>query len=121
MRLDLKRYNRVQIDRKKEDKMIKHIVMWKVKEHEVHGSKEEVMKRIKVQLEDLKGEIEGLEEIEVGINYNPAETAYDLALYSTFVSKEALEGYQIHPKHVEVANNLVRQVATSRVVVDYEL
>lgn len=101
--------------------MIKHIVMWKVKEHEVHGSKDEVMKKIKSGLEGLKGEIEGLEEIEVGINYNTSEMAYDVVLYSTFVSKEALDYYQGHPKHVEIANSLVRQVAISRVVVDYEI
>lgn len=101
--------------------MVKHIVMWKVQGHEVHGNKEEVMKKIKVELEGLRGEIEGLEEIEVGINENASESAYDVVLYSTFVSKEALEGYQAHPKHVEVANSLVRQVATSRAVVDYEI
>ena len=101
--------------------MIKHIVMWKVKEHEVHGSKEEVMRKIKAELEDLKGEIEGLQEIEVGINYNTCETAYDVVLYSTFVSREALDFYQGHPKHLKVASGLVRQVAIRRVVVDYEL
>lgn len=101
--------------------MIKHIVMWKVKEHEVHGSKEEVMHKIKAGLEGLKGEIEGLQEIEVGINFNSAETAYDVVLYSIFSSKEALAFYQGHPKHLEVANSLVRQVSISRVVVDYEI
>lgn len=101
--------------------MIKHIVMWKVKEHEVHGTKEEVMRKIKLELEALKGCIEGLEEIEVGINFNPSDAAYDVVLNSVLVSKEALEAYQKHPKHMQVANELVRQVATSRVVVDYEI
>lgn len=101
--------------------MVKHIVMWKVIEHPVHGTKEEVMAKVKEGLEALKGQIEGLIEIEVGINFNPAEAAYDVALYSTFESKEALSFYQGHPKHLEVANTLVRQVATSRVVVDYEI
>ena len=100
--------------------MVKHIVMWKVAEHPVQGSKEEVMAKIKAGLEGLKGQIEGLVEIEVGMNFNPAETAYDVVLYSVLESKEALAFYQAHPKHLEVANNLVRQVATSRVVVDYE-
>lgn len=100
--------------------MVKHIVMWKVAEHPVHGTKEEVKTKIKAGLEGLKGQIEGLIEVEVGINFNTAETAYDVALYSTFENKEALHFYQAHPKHLEVANGLVRQVATSRVVVDYE-
>lgn len=101
--------------------VVKHIVMWKVKEHPVYGTKEEVMEKIKVALEGLEGQIEGLEEIEVGINFNASENAYDVVLYSLLVSKEALENYQAHPKHLLVANNLVRQVAVSRVVVDYEI
>lgn len=101
--------------------MIKHIVMWKVKEHEVHGSKAEVMKKIKEGLEGLKGEIEGLLEVEVGINFNESNAAYDVILYSILESKETLEAYQAHPKHIKVANELIKQVATSRVVVDYEI
>lgn len=101
--------------------MVKHMVMWKVEEHPVHGTKEEVIAKVKAGLEGLKGQIEGLIEIEVGLNFNTSEAAYDVILYSTFVDREALDFYQAHPKHVEVANNLVRQVATSRVVVDYEI
>ena len=101
--------------------MIKHIVMWKVEGHEVHGSKEEVMCKIKAGLEGLEGQIEGMEEIEVGINFNSSETAYDVVLCSTFSSKEALAFYQGHPKHLEVANGLVRQVTIGRAVVDYEV
>lgn len=101
--------------------MVKHIVMWKVEEHPVHGSKEEVMRKIKAGLEGLKDQVKGLEAIEVGLNFNPSEAAYDVVLNSVLVSKEALEAYQKDPKHLEVANGLVRQVATSRVVVDYEV
>ncbi|WP_054741916.1 Dabb family protein [Cellulosilyticum ruminicola] len=100
--------------------MIKHIVMWQVKEHEVHGNKEEIIAKMKAELEGLKGKIEGLVEIEVGKNYNISAAAYDVVLYSTFTSKEALEGYQNHPLHVAIGQNLVRQVAISRIVVDYE-
>lgn len=99
--------------------MVKHIVMWKVAEHAEHGSKEEVMTKVKERLEGLKGQIEGLLEIEVGLNFNTSEMSYDVVLYSTFEDKEALDFYQAHPKHLEVANDLVRQVAISRAVVDY--
>lgn len=101
--------------------MVKHIVMWKVEGHPVHGRKEEVIAKVKAGLESLKGQIEGLIEIEVGTNFNTSESAYDVVLYSTFVDRAALDFYQAHPKHLEVANNLVRQVATSRVVVDYDI
>jgi hypothetical protein len=100
--------------------MVKHIVMWKVEDHEIHGRKEDILKKMKEQLEALMGQIEGLVEIEVGFNFNPADAAYDIALYSVLESKEALEYYQSHPKHLEVADSLVRQVAVKRAVVDYE-
>ena len=94
--------------------------MWQVKDHEIHGTKEEILKKMKDQLEALKGQIEGLIEIEVGFNFNPADVAFDVALYSVLENRDALERYQNHPKHLQVANGLVRQVATNRVVVDYE-
>ena len=101
--------------------MVKHIVMWQVADHEVHGTKKEVMQKMKEQLEGLKGQIEGLIEIEVGINFNTSPAAYDVVLYSTLVDEAALDYYQGHEKHLAVANNLVRQVATSRAVVDYAI
>lgn len=101
--------------------MVKHIVMWKVAEHAEHGSKKEVIAKVKERLEGLKGQIEGLLEIEVGVNFNTSEMSYDVVLYSTFEDAAALEFYQAHPKHVEVANDLVRQVAVARTVVDYEV
>lgn len=106
---------------REEYQMIKHIVMWKVEDHEVHGTKEEIMKKVKESLEGLKGKIDGLLDIEVGKNFNEGAAAYDIVLYATFTSKEALEGYQTHPKHVAVADGLVRQVAVSRAAVDYEV
>ncbi|MTO65033.1 Dabb family protein, partial [Turicibacter sanguinis] len=36
-------------------------------------------------------------------------------------SKEALDFYQSHPLHVQVATNTVKPAATSRIVVDYEI
>ena len=107
------------IKKKRGKQMVKHIVMWQVAAHEVHGTKEEVMVKMKEQLEGLKGEIEGLLNIEVGINFNDSPAAYDVVLYSEFVDAAALEYYQTHDKHIAVANDLIRQVATSRAVVDY--
>ncbi|HHX59352.1 MAG TPA: Dabb family protein [Epulopiscium sp.] len=99
--------------------MIKHIVMWKIKGDTGHGSKEEVMEKMKIELEGLKEKIEDIVEIEVGINFEPSEMAYDVVLYSVFKNQEGLERYQKHPAHQRVANELVRQVSGGRVVVDY--
>ncbi|MGL5634047.1 MAG: Dabb family protein [Sarcina sp.] len=95
--------------------MIKHIVMWKLKEE----NKADVAKKIKKSLEFLKNEIIEIVEIEVGININESDAAYDVVLYSRFKSEEDLDIYQKHPKHLEVSG-FIKSVVASRVVVDYK-
>lgn len=99
--------------------MIKHIVMWKIKNDTDFGSKQEVMERIKKELEDLKGIIECIVEIEVGINIEPSGMAYDVVLYSVFKDQAGLEAYQYHPAHQKIGKELMSRVSESRVVVDY--
>ena len=97
--------------------MITHIVMWKCKENAEGGTKTENMNRLKAMLEALPALIGGIHKFEVGINYNPE--GYDLALYSVFDNKQALEAYQIHQDHVKV-KNFVKSITEGRSVVDYE-
>ncbi len=97
--------------------MIKHIVMWTIKEDEV---KESVLPLLKEKLEALSGEIEVLKKIEVGFNYKASPAAYDVVLYSEFLTKEDLEAYIIHPAH-QAVGTYVRSVVKDRVVVDYEV
>ena len=94
--------------------MLKHIVMWKIKEE---NKKESAMK-IKTDLEALKGKISEIVDIEVGIDVDVIENNYDVILVSTFKSEEDLNAYQVHPMHIEVAK-FVKSVALSRVAVDY--
>lgn len=99
--------------------MIKHIVMWKLKEASEGNSKLDNARIIKAQLENLKGIINEIIKIEVGINVVTGQGAYDLVLYSEFESIEALNIYQKHPEHVKVSE-FVGKVREDRVVVDYE-
>ncbi len=62
--------------------MIKHIVMWKLKDEAEGNSKAENAKIIKNSLEDLKGKINEIVHLEVGIDVNKSEQAYDVVLYS---------------------------------------
>lgn len=94
--------------------MVKHIVFWNVRDDE---KKEENMAEMKKRLTSLVGKIDGLISAEVGFNYNP--NGYDLALYSIFKNKEALEGYQVHPEHLK-EKEFVHSVITDRCVVDFE-
>jgi len=96
--------------------MIKHIVMWNLKEE----NKEKNALEIKTRLEALKTIIPQIHSIEVGRNFNESDMAYDLVLYTEFETKGDLEIYQNHPAHKAVAK-FVAEVRTARVVGDYEL
>ena len=100
--------------------MVKHIVMWKIQGVNSQ-SKEETAQRIKEALEDLNGKIEGLINLEVGIDFLQSDMSYDVVLYSELVDKAALDFYQNHPLHVKVATEVIKPVVISRVVVDYEV
>ena len=95
--------------------MIKHIVSWKLQEE----NKKENAVKVKLALEGLVGVVDVIKELEVGINFNQSVAAHDVILYTTFESKEDLNTYQTHPKHVEAAT-FIKSVVTGRVVVDYE-
>ena len=100
--------------------MIKHLVLWKLKETAEGFNKAENAQRIKSELETLRGKIAEIKALEVGLNFNDSAAAYDVALYSEFESREALDIYQKHPEHVRVAA-LVNQFREERVVADYEV
>lgn len=97
--------------------MIKHIVAWRIADGEDKLARAEA---IKENLEALKGKIDELVDIEVGINFNTTESASDVVLVSTFKSRADLEIYQNHPEHKAVGTNYVRPYVKERRVVDYE-
>ena len=98
--------------------MIKHIVMWKIKEEHEGIKKDDLLVRLKSVLEDLKTKVPQIKELEVGFNCNPSDAAFDVVLYSVFNNVEDLEIYQKHPDHVKVAG-FVSEIRTDRKVVDY--
>ena len=100
--------------------MVKHLVLWKLKETAEGCSKAENARRMKTELEALRGKIAEIKALEVGLNFNDSAAAYDVALYSEFESREALDIYQKHPEHVRVAA-LVNQLREERVVADYDV
>lgn len=99
--------------------MIKHIVMWKLKEFSEGRSKAENIQIMKSMLEALNGKIPGLEKLEVGLNISSSEMGFDLVLYSEFKDEQALETYQNHPEHL-IIREFVGKVRDKRAVVDYK-
>lgn len=100
--------------------MIKHIVLWKLKDSAYSKTKLENAKAIKAMLEDLRGKIPGLLKIEVGIDFSGTDQSADVVLYSEFSSREALEDYQVHPLH-EPIKAYVMGARVERRIADYEV
>jgi hypothetical protein len=100
--------------------MLKHIVMWKLKEVAECGDRIQNARKMKHDLEALKSKIPQIKNIEVGLNSLPSEGSYDVVLYSEFESEQDLEAYQKHPEHVKVAQ-FIGTVRERRAVVDYTI
>jgi len=99
--------------------MVKHVILWKLKEEYSGEAGIPVKEGIKKGLEGLKGQIPGL--IDIKVNICPlASSNCDLMLDSSFTDEASLNGYSVHPAHVEVANTKVRPFTSSRVCMDYE-
>lgn len=99
--------------------MVKHVILWQLKDELDEAKKLEVKKNIKVGLEELLGKIDGLTEIKVYTEGLESSNA-DLMLYSVFESESALKGYAIHPEHVAVADTKVRPFTKTRLCLDFE-
>lgn len=100
--------------------MVKHIILWQLKEEYSESEKNDIKKGIKDGLEGLKGKIPGLLDIKVVTDGLDSSNA-DLMLDSSFEDETALKGYAVHPEHVAVANGKVRPYTAKRVCLDYEV
>lgn len=98
--------------------MVKHVIIWTLKETLSGAEKETVKKEIREGLEGLKGQIPGLLEIRV-ITEGLASSNADVMLDSAFENEEALHGYSVHPAHVKVADEKVRPYTAVRSCLDF--
>lgn len=100
--------------------MVKHVILWQLKDEYTAEEKANIKAEIKAGLEGLVGKVPGL--LEVHVNIDPLETSNaDLMLDSTLESFDALKGYAVHPAHVAVADGKVRPNVKARVCMDYEV
>jgi hypothetical protein len=100
--------------------MIKHIVMWTLKDEAEGAGKAANAQKMKDLLSALPPFIPVLRELEVGLDVFAASPACDVILYTAFDTRADLDAYQAHPEHQKVVG-FVKQVAASRSVVDYEV
>ena len=94
--------------------MVVHIVMFKFKEQD----KEQNLSVVADRLNALVDLVPTLKSMEVGIDFNQTQRAFDMSIYTTFDSKEDLKEYAIHPEHLKVVE-LIKEVTSESKVVDY--
>ena len=99
--------------------MVKHIILWQLKDEFSDREKKSIKADIKEGLESLLGKIDGLTEIKVETEGLLSSNA-DIMLYSIFEDEKALKSYAVHPAHTEVADTKVRPYTKTRLCLDFE-
>lgn len=101
--------------------MVKHIILWTLKDSLSEEEKIQIKKSIKEGLESLQGVVPGLTDIKVQIDGRLSSSNADLMLECTLESEEALKGYAFHPAHVAIANSRVRPFTAIRSCLDFTI
>jgi ABC-type antimicrobial peptide transport system ATPase subunit len=101
--------------------MVKHIVMWKLKESPDGVDKAEWRKEVKERLETLPLLVPGVLQFEVGCPFGPSSDASaDVVLVTAFKDWAALAQYDTHPEHEKV-KAFIRERVRERRVADFEI
>ncbi|TFW27102.1 Dabb family protein [Duganella callida] len=100
--------------------MLKHIVMWKLKEHAEGADRAANAAKLKQMLESCADLVPGILKFEVALAQPGLEATYDIILYSEFTDKAALDAYQVHPDHVAI-KPFFGAVREERQCMDYEI
>lgn len=100
--------------------MLKHIVLWKLKEKAGGASGAENAPELKRRLENLKPLIPDIVDLKVGFDFRHPAPSYEICLDSLFKDAQGLENYQKHPEHLKVAA-YVKEVTSERAAVDYNV
>src|SRR5208282_3507788 len=99
--------------------MVKHVVMWRLKQEALGLNQSELGAELKARLEALVGKVPEIRSFEVGLNTAQSETASHVVLVSGFDDMAALERYARHPDHQKVVE-FVKEIVAERRVVDFE-
>lgn len=100
--------------------MIKHIVMWHLKDHAEGADKATNAIKMKALLDACADIVPGILKLEVAIAQAGLEATYDVVLYSEFESVAALDAYQNHPQHLAL-KPFVGAIRLARQCMDYEV
>ena len=99
--------------------MLRHIVMWKLKDQAEGADRAVNASRMKELLETCAA-LPGVVKYEVALAQPGLEATYDVVLYSVFRDKTALDAYQNHPQHLAI-KPFIGAVRLERQCMDYEV
>jgi quinol monooxygenase YgiN len=100
--------------------MLKHIVMWKLKDQAEGLDRAANAQKMKELLDACAGIVPGILKFEVALAQPGLEATYDVVLYSEFADRAALDAYQDHPQHVAL-KPFIGAVREARQCMDYEV
>lgn len=100
--------------------MIKHIVLWKLKEHAEDADRATNAAKLKALLETCRDIVPGIRSFEVGLATPGLEATYDAVLVSEFDNKAALDAYASHPKHEKI-KPFIAAIREARQCIDFEV
>ena len=100
--------------------MVKHFVMFKLKETGNPQEQEKMATQVKKRFMKLPDLISGIKFYEIGINISDSPAAYDLILHSEFENIQELNQYRKHPDHVKAVEDN-KAFLTDMKVVDYQI
>ncbi len=99
--------------------MIKHIVMWKLKEQAEGADRATNAAKMKALLDACADLVPGILKFETALAQPGLECTYDVVLYSEFASSAALDAYQQHPQH-QALKPFFGAVREARQCMDYQ-
>lgn len=98
--------------------MVKHIVVWKLRDGLSESEKDGIKENIKRNLENLVGKIDGLYKLNVKTD---AIDSSDLMLTAYLRNPLALQRYADHPEHDKVKKANITPYVQSRAAIDFNV
>ena len=96
--------------------MLRHIILWQLKDEFTGAKRESIKQGIKDGLESLNGIIEG---VEIRVHIKGLESSTADVMLDAAVNESAFDSYANHPEHKKVAVEKIRPFVKSKMVMDY--
>lgn len=100
--------------------MIRHIVMFKLKDFGTEADKMAAAAEVKKRLDELPAAIPVIRKYEAGIDIRKLDWSYDIVLTMDFDSMADLDAYTVHPFHQEFIT-FNKDYSAAKVCIDYEI